>query len=215
MITRAYELMIIIDSDVVDIEIPKVISRTEALITEEGGRIASTDNWGRRKFAYEINHKSEGTYVVWEIVTESAGLPNTERQLRLGYDLPVFPDLSRHIRQVFFEIFPGCVVVGIEGVDGFPPIRNSLAQFGQVALEMLNEPHGFSFTAWIVHGIANRGTQVLECLLLDVRRRDLVLARAGGKNQRENDADEQYPARTDSLDHTQPPFGFCYERRSQ
>ena len=57
MITRAYELMIIIDSDVVDIEIPKVISRTEALITEEGGRIASTDNWGRRKFAYEINHK--------------------------------------------------------------------------------------------------------------------------------------------------------------
>ena len=40
MITRAYELMIIIDSDVVDIEIPKVISRTEALITEEGGRIA-------------------------------------------------------------------------------------------------------------------------------------------------------------------------------
>ena len=52
MITRAYELMIIIDSDVVDIGIPKVISRTEALITEEGGRIASTDNWGRRKFAY-------------------------------------------------------------------------------------------------------------------------------------------------------------------
>ena len=87
MITRAYELMIIIDSDVVDIEIPKVISRTEALITEEGGRIASTDNWGRRKFAYEINHKSEGTYVVWEIVTESAGLPTTERQLRLADDI--------------------------------------------------------------------------------------------------------------------------------
>ena len=87
MITRAYELMIIIDSDVVDIEIPKVISRTEALITEEGGRIASTDNWGRRKFAYEINHQSEGTYVAWEIVTESAGLPNTERQLRLADDI--------------------------------------------------------------------------------------------------------------------------------
>ena len=73
--------------DVVDIEIPKVISRTEALITEEGGRIASTDNWGRRKFAYEINHKGEGTYVVWEIVTESAGLPNAERQLRLADDI--------------------------------------------------------------------------------------------------------------------------------
>ena len=87
MITRAYELMIIVDSDVDDTEIPAVITRTEALLTEEGGRIVSTDNWGRRRFAYEINHKVEGTYVVWEIVTESAGLPTTERQLRLADDI--------------------------------------------------------------------------------------------------------------------------------
>lgn len=87
MITRAYELMIIIDSDVVDTDVPKVITRTEKLIAEEGGRIASTDNWGRRKFAYEINHKTEGVYVVWEISTENPGLPNTERQLRLADDI--------------------------------------------------------------------------------------------------------------------------------
>lgn len=87
MITRAYELMIIIDSSVVDTDVPKVISRTEALISDEGGRVASTDNWGRRKFAYEINHKTEGIYVVWEIVTENPGLPNTERQLRLADDI--------------------------------------------------------------------------------------------------------------------------------
>ncbi len=87
MITRAYELMIIIDSDVVENDIAAVIKRTEDLITAESGRIASTDNWGRRKFAYEINHKTEGNYVVWEIVTESAGLPVTERQLRLADDI--------------------------------------------------------------------------------------------------------------------------------
>ena len=87
MITRAYELMIIIDSDVADIDVPKVMTRVEGLVTDEGGRLASTDNWGRRKFAYEINHKTEGTYVVWEIVTESAGLANTERQLRLADDI--------------------------------------------------------------------------------------------------------------------------------
>ncbi len=87
MITRVYELMIIIDSDVADGDIEAVMTRTEELVTAEGGRIASTNNWGRRKFAYEINHKVEGTYVVWEIVTESAGLPNTERQLRLADDI--------------------------------------------------------------------------------------------------------------------------------
>jgi small subunit ribosomal protein S6 len=87
VITRVYELMIIVDSDVVETDIPAIVTRTEGLITEEGGRVASTDNWGRRRFAYEINHKHEGTYVVWEIVTESPGLPNTERQLRLADDI--------------------------------------------------------------------------------------------------------------------------------
>lgn len=86
-ITRAYELMIIVDSDVADHDVAAVITRIETAITEEGGRVASMDNWGRRRFAYEIDHKSEGFYVVWEIVTENPGLPVTERQLRLADDI--------------------------------------------------------------------------------------------------------------------------------
>ena len=86
-ISRAYELMIIIDSDVPENDVQKVIARTVDWITEEGATIAATDHWGRRRFAYEINHKTEGNYVVWEIVTETAGLPTTERQLRLADDI--------------------------------------------------------------------------------------------------------------------------------
>jgi small subunit ribosomal protein S6 len=84
---RVYELMIIIDSDVADADVDEVISRVVGLVTDEGGTIATTDNWGRRRFAYEIDHKTEGTYVVWEIVTETPGLPDTERQLRLADDI--------------------------------------------------------------------------------------------------------------------------------
>lgn len=84
---RAYELMIIIDSDVAEADVGEVVERVAGLVTDEGGSLASTDNWGRRRFAYEINHKNEGTYVVWEIVTETAGLPDTERQLRLADDI--------------------------------------------------------------------------------------------------------------------------------
>ena len=84
---RAYELMIIIDSDVASADVEPVIARVAALVAEEGGTIRSTDNWGRRKFAYKINHKTEGTYVVWEIVTSTAGLPATERRLRLADDI--------------------------------------------------------------------------------------------------------------------------------
>lgn len=84
---RAYELMIIIDSDVAEADVDAVITRVAGLVTDEGGTLASTDNWGRRRFAYEINHKMEGNYVVWEVVTETAGLPETERQLRLADDI--------------------------------------------------------------------------------------------------------------------------------
>ncbi|MDE0267663.1 MAG: 30S ribosomal protein S6 [Acidimicrobiaceae bacterium] len=84
---RAYELMAIIDSDVTSAEVESVIARVSGLIDNEGAKIASVDNWGRREFAYEINHKTEGTYVVWEIVTEIPGLPATKRQLQIADDI--------------------------------------------------------------------------------------------------------------------------------
>ncbi len=103
--------MVIVDSDVDDGDLNAVIDRIEGLVANEAGRIASTDNWGRRRFAYEINHKLEGTYVVWEIVTESAGLPDTERQLRLADDIvrhKLFrlPDKEAARRGLFDEAVP-------------------------------------------------------------------------------------------------------------
>ena len=108
---RAYELMIIIDSDVGPADADSVIDRVSGLVADEGGTIVSTDNWGRRKLAYKINHKTEGTYVVWEIVTTAAGLPDTERRLRLADDivrhkLVRLPDAEAERRGLFEEATP-------------------------------------------------------------------------------------------------------------
>ena len=108
---RAYELMIIIDSDVGTADVDAVIARVAGLVTDEGGTIVSTDNWGRRRFAYKINHKTEGTYVVWEIVSATAGLFDTERRLRLADDIvrhKLFrlPDAEAERRGLFAEAKP-------------------------------------------------------------------------------------------------------------
>ena len=108
---RAYELMIIIDSDVSPADADAVVSNVADLVVGEGGTIKSTDNWGPRKFAYKINHKTEGTYVVWEIVTETAGLPDTERRLRLADDivrhkLVRLPDTEAERRGLLVEAEP-------------------------------------------------------------------------------------------------------------
>src|SRR3546814_8026374 len=49
--------------------------------------VASTDFWGRRTFAYEINHKTEGSYVVYEILAEPGALDGVERSLRLADEI--------------------------------------------------------------------------------------------------------------------------------
>lgn len=84
---RAYELMVIIDSDVDDAGVTAVNNRITELVTADDGSVASTDLWGKRRFAYPIKHKLEGIYVVHEIVTPASNLDETDRFLRLADDV--------------------------------------------------------------------------------------------------------------------------------
>jgi len=81
--TRAYELMIIVDGDHEDVTVDEVVSQVDAWVQSENGTLAKTDKWGKRRFAYEINHKSEGHYVVIEMTTGQVNMEPLERTLRL------------------------------------------------------------------------------------------------------------------------------------
>lgn len=80
---RAYELMVIIDAELDDEVIDATVKRIAGLLDERGATVKSEDRWGRRRFAYEINHKHEGYYVVFEFVGGS-DLDQVERALRLA-----------------------------------------------------------------------------------------------------------------------------------
>ena len=83
---RAYELMVIVDAELDDDVIEAQVKRVADLVTQRGGEIKNEDRWGRRRFAYEINHKTEGYYVVWEFVGGSE-LNQLERALRLADEI--------------------------------------------------------------------------------------------------------------------------------
>ncbi|HEX6418129.1 MAG TPA: 30S ribosomal protein S6 [Acidimicrobiales bacterium] len=80
---RAYELMVIIDAELDDEVIDATVKRIAGLIEQRGATVKREDRWGRRRFAYEINHKHEGYYVVFEFVGGSE-LDVLERALRLA-----------------------------------------------------------------------------------------------------------------------------------
>ena len=81
---RAYELMVIFDGDLDDTAADEALGGVTTAIGSLGATLASTDKWGKRRFAYEIDHKQEGHYVVLEFVTEPQDLGGLERSLRLA-----------------------------------------------------------------------------------------------------------------------------------
>jgi small subunit ribosomal protein S6 len=76
--------MIIFDGDVEDTAVNAMLANVNKLVEAGGGEVKKTDRWGRRRFAYEINHKWEGIYVVLEISTEGRDLHEVERVLHIA-----------------------------------------------------------------------------------------------------------------------------------
>ena len=108
---KAYELMIIIDNDTEEAGIDQVVDKVSSFVVELGGRIANEDRWGRRRFAYKIDHKSEGIYTVLEFITPSGSLSPLERTLRLAdevvrYKLIRLPEKEAVRRGLFDEPKP-------------------------------------------------------------------------------------------------------------
>ena len=105
---RAYELMVICDGDLDESTVSGVINRITAEVEAAGGRTVTTDKWGRRRFAYEINHKTEGFYVVFEVLAEPGALDHLETTLRLAdevvrHKLIRLPDGEASKRGLFDE----------------------------------------------------------------------------------------------------------------
>ena len=80
---RSYELMIIVNGGLDETAVTATIERFTTLIADQGGTVERVDHWGKRQFAYEIQHMNEGYYTVIDLQLSSEGLLEVERQLRL------------------------------------------------------------------------------------------------------------------------------------
>lgn len=84
---RAYEVMIIVDPEVDDAGVKQVVARVTDLVQADSGRVATLDNWGRRRFTHPLKRKNEGTYLVVEIVTPATNLDPLDRNMRLADEI--------------------------------------------------------------------------------------------------------------------------------
>jgi small subunit ribosomal protein S6 len=61
----------------------EVVSRTNELVEKSGGTWLSHDVWGRRRLAYEIDHKSDGAYHLLQFDAQPATLDEITRVLKI------------------------------------------------------------------------------------------------------------------------------------
>lgn len=67
---RKYQLLYIISSAINEEQREDVVKKVESIITKNGGVIEGTEKSGMKKFAYPINYRSEGFYVLVNFTAE-------------------------------------------------------------------------------------------------------------------------------------------------
>ena len=75
--------MIILDASLEEDAIRAVIDRATEVIQSRGGNLNRVDRWGKRRFAYELDHRWEGYYILLETTAEPAALTELARVLSL------------------------------------------------------------------------------------------------------------------------------------
>ena len=81
--TRQYELVYVVSPEIADEGVAELHERIAEIVGQLGGTIDKTDNWGRRRLAYEINRHREGSYVIELITGPGTLVTELERRLRV------------------------------------------------------------------------------------------------------------------------------------
>lgn len=63
---NTYEIAVLFHPDL-EIDLSKPQAKVEKIITGNGGKITKTDNWGKKKLAYQIDKQDQAVYVFYTV----------------------------------------------------------------------------------------------------------------------------------------------------
>jgi small subunit ribosomal protein S6 len=91
MASRQYELIYILPPETAEQQATELHNQIAEIVARLHGQIEKSENWGRRKLAYEIGHFKEGVYVL-EVINGSGDLMK-----ELDRRLKVIDQVMRHM----------------------------------------------------------------------------------------------------------------------
>jgi small subunit ribosomal protein S6 len=78
-----YEILLMLDPELPEERQTEIVTRAREAIEKDGGSWDNHEPWGRRRLAYEIDHKAEGSYHLLTFATEPATLEEISRVLKI------------------------------------------------------------------------------------------------------------------------------------
>jgi small subunit ribosomal protein S6 len=78
-----YEILLLLDPELADEKQAEVIARVRDLVEKGGGTFDRHDAWGKRKLAYEIDKKADGSYHLLHFTVAPETLDEISRVLKI------------------------------------------------------------------------------------------------------------------------------------
>ena len=78
-----YEILLMLDPELPEERQSEIVTRAREAIERDGGKFDAHEPWGRRRLAYEIDHKGEGAYHLLTFAAEPTTLEEISRVLKI------------------------------------------------------------------------------------------------------------------------------------
>lgn len=92
-----YEIAVLYHPDL-EVDLTKADERVKKIVTDNGGKVVSEDNWGKRKLAYAIKGNEHAIYVFYTVELPGAAVQKVESTLNITDEVIRFlitrPDLK-------------------------------------------------------------------------------------------------------------------------
>ncbi len=95
---RRYEMMVLITDRIDEDAAKAVFDKAKDVLAQQDGTLLDDAWWGKRKLAYEIDHRDHGFYGILDFQSSTEAVDELERQLKIADDVIRFKTVRPEIR---------------------------------------------------------------------------------------------------------------------
>ena len=94
-----YECIFIAKSSLSEDEVSGLTEKVRTVVEKNGGQIMKTENWGKKKLAYEVKKEKKGIYLLFRLKGPGALVAELERNLKIQDNILKFLTVKLNMKE--------------------------------------------------------------------------------------------------------------------